>query len=117
MRELKFRAWNKRKNEMLFFNLFDYNACGWWDYIKETAMQYTGLKDKTRTKQFPEGKEIYEGDIVEIEDTVNEEMFGGKIEIIRETVIFEGGSFSPVGFIPSDEFEIIGNIHENPELL
>ena len=33
----------------------------------ETIGQYTGLKDSTRTKEFPEGKEIFEGDKVKLE--------------------------------------------------
>ncbi len=39
---------------------------GWYPYKVdgETVGQYTGLKDSKRTKEFPEGQEIYEGDIV-----------------------------------------------------
>jgi len=61
MREIKFRAWDDNEKQMVFWDDlrdtklfddgFDNNQC--------TLMQYTGLKDKN-------GKEIYEGDVVEI---------------------------------------------------
>lgn len=80
-------------------------------------MQFTGLHDKN-------GKEIYEGDIYHKN--------GGKGEIVFYNGCFcvkGGSSFSPLNFgceedyadIIVDDFvdtiEVIGNIHENPELL
>ena len=62
-------------------------------------MQYTGLKDKN-------GKEIYEGDILEV--------YGGEcINYLVESLysIFYDRINTEL------EYEIIGNIHENPELL
>ncbi len=61
MREFKFRAWDKWRNEMIAPNGGDF--IGWhgpsnWGKCFE-VMQYTGLKDKN-------GVEIYEGDIVRI---------------------------------------------------
>jgi hypothetical protein len=68
-------------------------------------MQYTGLKDK-------HGKEIYEGDIIAFEGHHWDEIFTNPC-----IVKFEYGCFYPWGSgdwkVPSNRYEIIGNIYEN----
>ena len=82
---------------------------------RKSVGQYTGLKDK-------DGVEIYEGDIVSGRDSLQEGF------LVTGVVDYENGSF----IIKSDlaihyrwlevemyfyELKVIGNSHENPELL
>ena len=74
----------------------------------ESVGDYTGLKDK-------DGKEIYEGDIVRVDDTVMQVVFHeGSFHIAW----FDGGiSTSLRSMTLTGRCEIIGNVMENPELL
>lgn len=84
-----------------------------------TVGQYTGLTDEN-------GKRIFEGDIVQY----HERQFDGKDEPVRDAVVYEEGGFavrayflnnwlwnSINGNVQLRDVEIIGNIHDNPELL
>ena len=87
----------------------------WCNVRPETVGQYTGLTDKN-------GKKIFEGDIVEGLDFTAED--GG-----YGVVTFDDGAFEIVGSCDNNivgtfhenyygkDFEVIGNIHDNPELL
>lgn len=93
------------------------------DVIPETVGQYTGLTDKNGTK-------IFEGDIVQLKRFGN--FYRGKIVFNTNTAGFEFWREVTVGaygekatrkenlsaFIGACVYaEIIGNIHDNPELL
>lgn len=73
---------------------------------KETVGQFTGLYDKN-------GKKIFEGDIVKInENQIDEVMYGyGCFLLAREDQDYE---FTRLDF---NKIEVIGNIYDNPELL
>ena len=147
MREIKFRAWDKANKRMLYRGIYDRNwyaterndkeGCHCVDGIHPEdkynleLMQYTGLKDSTE-------KEIYEGDIIYNQNSFNCVCGSGEFTDQSPTkrfVIFDqkdvqfkldfvdenmrGSGASGYSFCKSNQgiFEIIGNIHENPELL
>lgn len=114
MREIKFRAWDNANNEWL--NKEDTECLiiyldGRYEIDRGccivppdlTIEQYTGLKDKN-------GREIYEGDIISFHDY-------GSFAIKFHKGCFRLGSGDLLYAYPSSAIEVIGNIHENPELL
>ena len=115
MRDIKFRAWNKELNIMSkpfsFGQVLNFNDKHIKSITDELIMQFTGLKDKN-------GVEIYEGSI--LQNPKNEigivvwSDAGLKLKCKRRN----GDYF----IIPLDQGFcnnkiIIGNIHENKDLL
>lgn len=115
----KFRAWDKEKKIMCkVFNIqFDLGYAGirapnYCVFEKELEklelMQWTGIKDKN-------GKEIYEGDILQHIDTIV--VVEPIIPIDRFYSSYETPYEDDWMSCASIDWEVIGNIYENPELL
>lgn len=115
----KYRAWDKEKKEMYEVTCIDFikkMVCvletvsivphRWIPFKKAVLMQSTGLKDKN-------GVEIFEADVLRITGGT---FYHGYWQIDKKiTVNNLWDLYMP--WFNDEEFEIFGNIHENPELL
>lgn len=141
MKEIKFRAWDKREKRWydyedseVFIDLHGqpliYTAENPYPFANTDIqlMQYTGLKDSKRTEEYPEGQEIYEGDIVVgkwfIEHGEPVLSMLGKVIFNQRWCAFciwdeQQKTISELNACGNSswEIEVIGNIHDNPELL
>ena len=136
MREIKFRAWDRESQTMHLVSQIDFavsktgiqqigvqighckeNEDGYYATDIE-LMQYTGLKDCKRTAEYPEGQEIYEGDILkhQIWSYTTVQVIWSDIMFRAITVRGEEHNM-PLVYLQTDKCEVIGNIYENPELL
>lgn len=92
-----------------------------FEVIPETVGQYTGLKDKN-------GKQIFEGDIVDYEDeSPGQYEYHDSTFINRGVIEYGDGVFYWTNLVAVQFYDtvykgsadcvVIGNIHDNPELL
>lgn len=111
----KFRAWDIEEDRYASDDDICYDTGGTWDSVYDLLKvanqfyvyeQCTGLRDKN-------GKLIYEGDIVEVPVLYNGIPTGKKQ---RCKVYYKHGAFN-IYAVKSEYLKVIGNIHENSELL
>ncbi|HET9146143.1 MAG TPA: YopX family protein [Sphingomicrobium sp.] len=129
MREIKFRAWDKKSKRMIYDIQDAYDGLKGFEpreddsafptsfgrFLDEdgvVVMQYTGLKDKN-------GQHIFEGDLI-VEKKLNFYVTPTEIKFERygwnvfgEMDFGHGAS----GDLRPEDCEVVGNIHENPDLI
>ena len=144
MRELKFRGYHEEKGMFPVYGLDEkyvyqdtYDSAEYLQNIfpikNVHLMQYTGLEDKN-------GIEIYEGDIIKVigdtevyyDDSLFEPSENVEFELITEVFYNETIASFDLSTIEADlnmkhwgfygegtesHLEVIGNIHQNPELI
>lgn len=133
MREILFRG-KKRNGEWVEGDLlhttvdreprirsFGLNCAGVYDVIPETVGQFTGLTDKN-------GKKIFEGDIIQVKSNYRFLIKYGEY-MPNDFCKYEYKDWKSFGLFATDGkadfqmsnhshlFEVIGNVHDNPELM
>ncbi len=130
MRTIKFRGKQITTGKWLYGDLMHDNQSGCYIYpmdatelwaenkvIPETIGQFTGLRDK-------DGKEIYEGDIIYMDSWSPHKYEIKFIEAAFCLAFISGhskgefaGNIHYIHHAEHNQSKVIGNIHDNPELL
>ena len=96
-----------KKDSTKYYNEYSQRIC--WDdsnipVSNKSLGEYTGLKDTN-------GVEIYEGDLLQNTNPV------WKKEIVSFVMEWDAAAARFSDYSPREDFEVIGNIYENPELI
>ena len=124
MKEFKMKAWLKKEKKMVAIIGIDFN----YEYIRYTEdgnlfnenyktaafkdielLQFTGAKDKA-------GQEVYEADVIKFNDGIDD--IYGLISYDDEDAVYCVSYENVTEHLSNmaGDFEIVGNIFENPDL-
>ena len=111
MRKIKYRTWNKEEKKMFYGieRTYDgYEEDSFASYLyspnKYIVMQFTGLKDKN-------DKDIFEGDIVEIQQHPDI-FYTGEVKYVNGCFSING---IMIGTVCNKNLRILGNIYEKED--
>jgi uncharacterized phage protein (TIGR01671 family) len=121
-REIKFRLWDFEKKKMIYPSLSHNEKyvlqlnCEYmgkfngktYDPVKIPKMQFTGMLDK-------EGKEIFEGDIINLGDRCYKIVYSNNTASFMRETLSAWLTYSLNEKECREDFEVIGNIYQNPE--
>ena len=131
MRTIKFKAKRVENGEWVYGYVYKIENKDLWfidngktvshQVIQETVGQFTGLYDKN-------GKEIYEGDIIRVnhsifeEPTYHEVKYGIEqdypaFDLYQQLDFVEGNNLQYFVICDIYDYYVVGNIHDNKELL
>lgn len=126
MREIKFRAWHIEREKMFcveslqledeYYVLNDGDIYSDAFSVKKSdiqLMQFIGIQDKS-------GREVYEGDIIQYgtPPTYQSSIFWSPQDFGFVTYNELLGEYTGLSFFTGyKNFKVIGNVHQNPELL
>ena len=97
------------KETITITSFYNYEDVYRFEYEEVKLMQYTGVKDKN-------GKEIYEGDIVILNDTEEENRCVVKYKY-GSYILVDGDLRENLSNVEDKFLEVVGNIYENKNLL
>ena len=119
MREIKCQGWDGKKIQQVKQIQFDGDGHTVFWFPTENYPNrfyqncedypihwFTGLKDC-------KGKEIYEGDLIRTDGFSD----GLSVPVVWRECMFQMGEHGISPLYPRKDYEIVGNIYENPELL
>ena len=121
---IKFRAWYMpfgkygAMQEIVYSRASHILALAEMEPEKYIPEQFTGLKDVS-------GKDIYEGDVLQPVISYTKRNIGKPFEVKKGNYVYgkwiakdvSSKEFGVDGYYFSNEMRLIGNIHNNPELL